>query len=99
MPIIEPSSFATLGVVPFQINPHYLDAHPDGHMGETREERIQEFLELSPDTWVIGLREGTTLRVEGGSVELIGGKPARLFRLGEEPRETEPGEPLDFLLD
>jgi dipeptidase E len=99
MPIVEPASFETLSAVPFQINPHYLDAHPDGHMGETREERIQEFLFLNPDTWVVGLREGSSLRVEGESVRLLGGRPARLFRSGEEPREIEPHQPLDFLLD
>lgn len=98
MPIIEPNSFQTLDVVPFQINPHYLDAHPDGHMGETREERIQEFLVLNPRTRVVGLREGTSLRVEGDSVQLIGGKSARVFEHGAEPREVEFGDPLDFLL-
>lgn len=98
MPIIEPDSFDTLAAVPFQINPHYLDAHPDGHMGETREERIEEFTVLNPDTRVVGLREGTALRVEGDAVQLIGEKPARVFSHGEEGREVEPGEPLDFLL-
>ncbi len=99
MPVIEPNSFETLAAVPFQINPHYLDAHPEGHMGETREERIEEFTALNPDTIVVGLREGTTLRVEGDAVRLIGDRPARVFEHGEEAREVEPGEPLDFLLD
>lgn len=99
MPIIEPHGFETLAAVPFQINPHYLDANPDGHMGETREERIEEFIALNPDVWVVGLREGSTLRVDGESVKLIGEKPARIFRSGIEAREVAPGESLDFLLD
>lgn len=99
MPIVEPASFETLGAVPFQINPHYLDAHPEGHMGETREERLEEFIALSPDVWVIGLREGTTLRIEGDSIELIGDKPARIMGRGEPAREVEPGGALGFLLD
>jgi dipeptidase E len=98
MPIIEPRSFETLSAVPFQINPHYLDAHPDGHMGETREERIQEFLVINPNIWVVGLREGTSLRIEVDTVQLIGDRPARVFKHGQEAREVEPGEPLDYLL-
>ncbi len=99
MPIVEPRSFRCLDLIPFQINPHYLDAHPDGHMGETREERIQEFLAVEPDRYVVGLREGSTLRVEGDGIQLLGENPMRVFRHGEEPREVEPGEALEFLLD
>jgi dipeptidase E len=99
MPIVEPRSFRCLDLIPFQINPHYLDAHPDGHMGETREERIQEFLVVEPDRYVVGLREGSALRVEGDSLQLIGEGPMRIFKHGEEPREVGPGEALDFLLD
>lgn len=98
MPIVEPRSFRCLDLIPFQINPHYLDAHPDGHMGETREERIREFLVVEPDRYVVGLREGSTLRVEGDSLQLIGEKPMRILKHGEEPLEVEPGEALDFLL-
>ena len=98
MPIVEPGSFRTLDLVPFQINPHYLDAHPDGHMGETREERIQEFLAVEPDVFVVGLREGSTLRVEGDTLELLGEKPMRVFKAGQAAREIGPGEPLNFLL-
>ncbi len=93
MPIVEPRSFRCLDLIPFQINPHYLDAHPDGHMGETREERIQEFLVVEPKRYVVGLR-----RVEGDSLQLIGEKPMRIFKHGEEPLEVGPGEALDFLL-
>jgi len=98
MPIIEPPSFQSLGLVPFQINPHYLDAHPDGHMGETREERLQEFLALNPGTFVVGLREGTLLRLDGGVLELAGPRPMRVLKQGRPPREYEPGANLQFLL-
>lgn len=98
MPITEPEDFATMGLVKFQINPHYLDANPDGHAGETRETRIEEFLELNPGIYVVGLREGTMFRVEGGSIELIGPRPARIFRKGSEPRELKAGEDFSFLL-
>ena len=80
MPIVQPLSFDALNLVPFQINPHYLDPDPNSkHMGETREERIQQFLEENA-TPVIGLREGAWLRIENGSCELKGSGAARLFR-------------------
>jgi dipeptidase E len=91
MPIVEPPSFAALGLVNFQINPHYLDPDPQStHKGETREERIREFLEENA-TPVIGLREGSTLRVENGITTLLGEKTARVFRREQEPVEMEPG--------
>lgn len=98
MPIIEPPSLAALGLVPFQINPHYLDAHPEGHQGETREERLREYIEVNEGVRVVGLREGSILRVDGGKVELIGSKTARLFVKGAEPREYAATDSLDFLL-
>lgn len=92
MPIVEPESFVALGLVPFQINPHYLDADPASrHMGETREERIREFLEEN-DVPVVGLREGCWLRVEGPKARLEGSRSARVFRRGQEPLEVAPGE-------
>ncbi|MCG8410685.1 MAG: dipeptidase PepE [Bacteroidales bacterium] len=99
MPIVEPESFHAINLVRFQINPHYLDANPDGHAGETREQRIEEYLEANPFTYVVGLREGTMLRVDDAKLQLIGGKPARIFRNGDEPYELEPGADFDFLFE
>jgi dipeptidase E len=98
MPIIEPPSFDALALVPFQINPHYLDAHPEGHQGETREERLLEFIEVNHNCYVVGLREGSLLRVEGGQIRLIGDKPVRIFRNGEAAQEVGPTASLQFLL-
>jgi dipeptidase E len=97
MPIVEPRSFEAIGLVPFQINPHYLDAHPDGHAGETREQRLEEYIAANPASTVVGLREGCMLHVEGGRMELIGPRPMRVFRFGEAPRECPPGD-VGFLL-
>ncbi|WP_423129752.1 dipeptidase PepE [Gaoshiqia sp. Z1-71] len=99
MPIIDPTSFATTGLVPFQINPHYLDANPDGHAGETREQRIEEFLEVNPDVYVAGLREGTMLKLENGRLDLIGPRTARIFKKGQKPRELAAGDDFNFLLE
>lgn len=96
MPIVEPPSFAALGLVNFQINPHYLDPDPGSrHMGETREERLLQFLEDN-ETTVIGLREGAMIRVERGKAVLKGSSGARIFRRGREPLEVWPGAELDF---
>jgi dipeptidase E len=98
MPIVQPPSFDALGLVPFQINPHYLDPDPNSkHMGETREERILQFLEEN-DTPVIGLREGAILRVENGETILRGSTGARIFRKGAEPIETFPGAHLNAFI-
>ena len=98
MPIVQPSGFAALGLVPFQINPHYLDPDPSSrHMGETREERLREFLEEN-DAAVVGLREGAWLRLEGSSLRLGGLRGARIFRGGHDPEEVAPGASLDALL-
>jgi dipeptidase E len=95
MPIVQPPSFNALGLVSFQINPHYLDPDPNSkHKGETREERIIQFLEEN-DTPVVGLREGAILRVENGEITLRGSTGARIFRRGFEPVEILPGAKLD----
>jgi dipeptidase E len=99
MPIVEPPSLNALGLVPFQINPHYTDATLPNHGGETRAERLMEFLEMNPTLTVIGLREGTMLRVEDEKIELLGDKPARVFRKGREVIEPAPGDSLQFLLE
>lgn len=98
MPIVEPSSFAALGLVSFQINPHYLDPDPNSrHMGETRETRLLQFLEEN-DTPVAGLREGAMIRIENDEMTLKGSTGARIFRKGLEPVEVSPGERLNDLL-
>jgi len=95
MPIVQPPSFDALGLVPFQISPHYLDPDPNStHMGETQEERILQFLEEN-DTPVAGLREGAIVRIENGATTLKGTSGARIFRKGLEPVETTPGAQLD----
>jgi dipeptidase E len=97
MPIVQPPSFDALGLVSFQINPHYLDPDPNSkQMGETREERIRQFLEEN-DTPVVGLREGAMLRIENGETILRGSTGARIFRKGVEPIELLPGAQLDLI--
>ena len=95
MPIVQPPSFNALGLVTFQINPHYLDPDPNSkHMGETREERINEFHEEN-ETPVVGLREGAILRIENGETILRGSTGARIFRKGFDPIEILPGARID----
>ena len=98
MPIVEPQSFKALNLVPFQINPHYTDEQLTAHSGETREQRIAEFLKANPEVTVIGLREGSSLRIEGQTLELLGEKTARIFKSNDAALEISPAEALDFLL-
>lgn len=98
MPIVDPLGFETLNLVPFQINPHYLDSNPEGHAGETREQRIEEFIEINPETYVLGLREGSMLKVENNILSLIGDKSLRIFKKGEQPRELSSKDVLSFLI-
>jgi dipeptidase E len=98
MPIIEPASFNCAGLIPFQINPHYLDANPEGHGGETRQQRIEEFLVVNRNMKVLGLREASLLLVEGDTMKLIGSRDLRLFEFGKEPIEFPAGSDLGFLL-
>ncbi|MFC8227145.1 dipeptidase PepE [Streptomyces sp. NPDC057287] len=98
MPIVQPPSFDALGLVPFQINPHYLDPDPAStHKGETREERLTEFLEEN-DVPVLGLREGSWLRVLGDGATVQGAHPARLFGRGVRPQELAAGTDVSRLL-
>ena len=98
MPIVEPASFESFNLIPFQINPHYLDLDPAStHMGETRELRIAQFLEDN-DVPVLGIREGAWLRRRDEELHLGGGTGARLFLRGQEPVEYSEGADLSFLL-
>ena len=99
MPISEPRSFDTLNLVPFQINPHYLDAHPADHGGETREMRINEFLEINKEVYVVGLREGTMFLREDESIKLMGNRTARIFKYGKEPMELNNNADFAFLIE
>lgn len=98
MPIVQPRSFEAFGLIPFQINPHYLDADPNStHMGETRERRIEEFLEEN-DVPVLGMREGCWLRRNGDTLRLDGMTGACLFTRNADPQECAPGADLSWLL-
>ncbi len=98
MPIIEPISFEGLNLVPFQINPHYTDGVISDHNGETRENRIEEFLAVNSNISVVGLPEGTILKIENSSITLIGDKNIVVFKSGEERKEYPRGADLNFLL-
>ena len=96
MPIVEPPTFAALNLIPFQINPHFLDADPDSkHQGETRQQRLQEYLEEN-DTPVVGLREGSWLTIDGEQCVLGGCTPAICFRRGAAAVEISSGSTLDI---
>lgn len=99
MPVTEPDSFKAFNLIPFQINPHYLDANPEGFAGETREQRIMEFIEVNPNMYVAGLREGTMLIVEDKKVTLSGPRNIRIFRKGYAPMELSQDNDLSLLLE
>lgn len=97
MPIVYPPSFNTLGLVPFNINPHYLDPDPTSrHMGETRETRIQEFHGFNTQP-VVGLREGSYLQVKNNEITLKGELSARIFEHNKTPYEIKPNSTLNNL--
>lgn len=94
MPIVYPPSFDCMGLVPFNINPHYLDPNPElKHNGETRETRIKEFLTQN-DTKIVGLREGNWIRRIGDKITVEGSELTRIFEKGKEPYEIEAGTEL-----
>jgi len=98
MPIIDPKGFDVVGLIPFQINPHYLDANPKGHGGETREDRIMEFLEINKNIYVVGLREGTMFLYENNNLKLIGERKCRIFKYGKKPIELSSSDSFNFLM-
>ena len=98
MPVIEPRSLAAMGLLPFQLNPHYTERVLAGHGGESRDQRIAEFLELNPKMKVVGLREGSLLRREGRKLQLKLGPGGRIFQKGKKPRAVRAGADLSFLL-
>jgi dipeptidase E len=98
MPIIQPASFAALNFVPFQVNPHYTEFKQSGHGGETRMQRIEEFLVMNPHRKVVGLPEGTLLSVSNDKIELKGEGNAKLFEAGKPPAELVSGSDVSLLL-
>lgn len=98
MPITDPHGFDCVGIIPFQINPHYTDTTSQGHAGETRDQRLAEFTVLYPEIYVAGLREGTMLKLENDVLELIGEPGCRVFKNAEKPVEYKEGDDLTFLL-
>jgi dipeptidase E len=96
MPIVEPAGFRGLALVPFQINPHYTEAVMPDHGGESRQERLAEFVAANPRTWVVGLREGSLIRANGPELRLGGRTSATVFGAGD-PAEHAPGADLAFL--
>ena len=97
MPIVWPSSHEALGLIPFQINPHYTELLPPEHHGETRDDRLKEFMLINPGMPVLGLRDGSALKLEGGRLSLLGESDARLFLDGKS-RALGPQDSLQFLL-
>lgn len=101
MPVIEPKSFKALNIFPFQTNPHYFNEKTEGFNGETRDERLEEFLEINPAGKIIGLPEGTGLLLEKNMLKFFGEAPAVLFEIKENKcikTVIKPGMDLSFLL-
>jgi dipeptidase E len=102
MPIIQPQSFASLAFFPFQINPHYINQSLEGHNGETRDQRLEEFIVLNPDVPVVGLPEGTALQMQRNTIRFIGDKEGVLFQNEKglvKKRKVAVNEDLSRMLD
>lgn len=99
MPIVEPPKFETLNLIPFQINPHYLDENNENHGGETREVRIIEFIHANKEVYVVGLREGCMLQLENKNIKMIGSRSARIFHYGKDTVELSATDDFKFLLE
>ncbi|MBD1576418.1 dipeptidase PepE [Vibrio sp. S11_S32] len=101
MPIVSAAILTSLNFVPFQINPHYIEATMEGHMGETRDERIEEYLLMNPHQVVAGIPEGTLLHIQDGklSYSAANGKPMKLFANKQEPQYFEAGSDIQFLME
>jgi dipeptidase E len=98
MPIIEPRSLRALNLIPFQINAHYTDFHPPGHQGETRAERLEEYVAVNRTVRVFGLREGCSLRITDDEIALNGVGTAPVFFYGAPRAEYSAGDDISFLL-
>ncbi|MFO7873297.1 MAG: dipeptidase PepE [Bacteroidales bacterium] len=97
MPIVEPESFDAMGLIPFQINPHYTDAIIPNHNGESREDRIREFLVANPNMMVVGLKEGAMLQIKDQDIKYIGSKTIKVFKKDKPTLEYDKNAALDFL--
>ena len=98
MPVVDPKGFDALGLVPFQVNPHYTEKRIRGHGGESRDDRIVEFLKVNPTVAVLGIREGSLVKVEGARATLLLGPGARLFRQARKARDLKAGADLSALV-
>ena len=98
MPIVEPPSFDALGLIPFQINPHYTESSLPDHGGETRMDRLNEFLIVNQEIKILGLQEGCALKVEGNQIEMIGDKPAKVYEYGKKISKVTSQSDLNFLM-
>lgn len=98
MPIVETDGLKALNLIHFQINPHYTDFVPAGHGGETRDQRIGEFLIANPEVTVAGLREGTMFKYENNDLQLIGNKPVKIFKANTQAYELDAASDFSFLM-
>ncbi len=99
MPIIQPTSFDAMKLIPFQINPHYTKATIPNHTGESRDQRINEYLEINRGSTVVGLPEGTLLEIDGSGIEFKGTHTGKVFQYKKEPVSISQGSDISWLLD